>query len=71
MSVQARTQLKKNIDKMEAHADPVKARNTSDEEYKLPRPLKVGDTVLIYDIDKTQLYLHRRTRTVLCLFRRA
>ena len=43
MSVQARTQLKKNIDKMEAHADPVKARNTPDEEYKLPRPLKVGD----------------------------
>lgn len=71
MSVQARTQLKKNIDKMEAHADPVKARNAPDEEYKLPRPLKVGDTVLIYDIDKTQLYLHRRTRTVLCLFRRA
>lgn len=57
MSVQARTQLKKNIDKMEAHADPVKARNTSDEEYKLPRPLKVGDTVLIYDIDKNATVL--------------
>ena len=50
MSVQARTQLKKNIDKMEAHADPVKARNTPDEEYKLPRPLKVGDTVLILSL---------------------
>ena len=57
MSVQARTQLKKNIDKMEAHADPVKARNTPDEEYKLPRPLKVGDTVLIYDIDKNATVL--------------
>ena len=57
MSVQARTQLKKNIDKMEAHADPVKARNTPDEEYELPRPLKVGDTVLIYDIDKNATVL--------------
>lgn len=57
MSVQARTQLKREIDKMEAHADPIKAKNTPDEEYKLPRPLKVGDTVLIYDIDKNATVL--------------
>lgn len=57
MSAQARTQLKREIDKMEAHADPIKAKNAPDEEYKLPRPLKVGDTVLIYDIDKNATVL--------------
>jgi DNA mismatch repair protein MutS2 len=41
---------------MEAHADPVKEKK-SDEEYVLPRPLKVGDTVLIYDIDKNATVL--------------
>ncbi len=53
----ARGQLRRRIDKMEAHADPVKLKNTPDEEYKLPRPLKVGDTVLIYDIDKNATVL--------------
>lgn len=53
----ARSQLRRRIDKMEAHADPVKLKNTPDEEYKLPRPLKVGDTVLIYDIDKNATVL--------------
>lgn len=57
LSVAARTKLRKNIDKMEAHADPIKLKNTPDEEYKLPRPLKVGDTVLIYDIDKNATVL--------------
>lgn len=57
LSADARSKLKKNIDKMEAHADPVKAKNTPDEQYKLPRPLKVGDTVLIYDIDKNATVL--------------
>lgn len=57
LSAAARTKLRKNIDKMEAHADPIKLKNTPDEEYKLPRPLKVGDTVLIYDIDKNATVL--------------
>ncbi len=57
MSAQARSQLRRDIDKMEAHADPIKVKNTPDEEYKLPRPLKVGDTVLIYDIDKNATVL--------------
>ena len=57
LSVAARTKLRKNIDKMEDHADPIKLKNTPDEEYKLPRPLKVGDTVLIYDIDKNATVL--------------
>lgn len=52
MSVDTRTNLKRSIDKMEAHADPVKIKNIPDEEYKLPRPLKAGDTVLVVDIDK-------------------
>ena len=53
---EARLKLKRNIDKMEAQADPVK-QNVSNEEYKLPRPLKVGDDVLIYDIDKNATVL--------------
>ncbi len=57
MSAEARTKLKKNIDKMEAHADPIKTKNAPGEEYKLPRPLKVGDNVLIYDIDKNATVL--------------
>ena len=35
---------------LEDAADPV--REKQDEEYELPRPLKPGDSVLIYDIDK-------------------
>lgn len=57
LSADARSKLKKNIAKMEAHADPIKLKNTPDEEYKLPRPLKAGDTVLIYDIDKNATVL--------------
>ena len=52
LSAESRSKLRRDIDKMEAHADPVKLKNTPDEEYKLPRPLKVGDEVLVYDIDK-------------------
>ena len=57
MSADARSKLKRDIDKMEAHADPIKLKNTANEEYKLPRPLKVGDEVLIYDIDKNATVL--------------
>lgn len=57
LSAEARTKLKRDIDKMEAHADPIKLKETENEEYKLPRPLKVGDEVLIYDIDKNATVL--------------
>lgn len=57
LSADARNKLKRNIDKMEAQADPIQLKNTPSEEYKLPRPLKVGDTVLIYDIDKNATVL--------------
>ena len=57
MSAEQRSQLRRDISQMEAHADPVALKNTPDEEYKLPRPLKVGDEVLIYDIDKNATVL--------------
>ncbi len=57
MSAEARSKLKHDIDKMEANADPVKNINSANETYKLPRPLKVGDSVLIYDIDKNATVL--------------
>ena len=57
LSAEGRSKLRRDIDRMEAHADPVKLKNTPDEEYKLPRPLKVGDEVLIYDIDKNATVL--------------
>ncbi|MEE1061212.1 MAG: endonuclease MutS2 [Ruminococcus sp.] len=61
MSAEARSKLKKNIDKMESVADPV-VKKQSGEEYKLPRPLKVGDNVLIYDIDKNAVVLAPPTK---------
>lgn len=42
--------LKSNIDKINAAIDPVEQRKN--ENYTLPRKLKVGDNVLIFDIDK-------------------
>ena len=57
MSAEARSKLKRDIDKMEANADPVKNIDSANETYKLPRPLKVGDNVLIYDIDKNATVL--------------
>ncbi len=46
----ARSQLRSRLNKLEDDIDPVtqKARGA----YQLPRPLKVGDEVLIVDIDK-------------------
>jgi DNA mismatch repair protein MutS2 len=38
---------------MENQADPVEKK--TEEAYKLPRPLKKGDRVLIYDIDKNAI----------------
>ena len=57
LSAEARTRLKRDINKMEAHADPIKLKETENEDYKLPRPLKVGDEVLIFDIDKNATVL--------------
>lgn len=49
----ARAAVKKGIDTIDSVTDPVISRFGSDEKYELPRPLKEGDDVLIYDINKT------------------
>ncbi|MBQ8539122.1 MAG: endonuclease MutS2 [Ruminococcus sp.] len=45
-----RAKLKKNMRNLEDTADPVK--DAKQGTYKLPRDLKIGDSVLIFDIDK-------------------
>ena len=50
MSTEEKAKLRKNIDKMENTADPIKEKKN--EKYTPPRPFKVGDSVLIFDIDK-------------------
>ncbi len=50
MSAEDRAKIKRNMRELEDTADPVaKGQGGS---YKLPRELKVGDKVLIFDIDK-------------------
>ncbi len=46
----SKSKIKKGIRSLEETADPVAVQKESD--YKLPRELKVGDKVLIFDIDK-------------------
>jgi DNA mismatch repair protein MutS2 len=50
LSQQAKVQLNARIRDLEASADPV--ANYKQQDYKLPRELKAGDTVLITGIDK-------------------
>lgn len=50
IDIQSQQRLKSQIKKLEEAADPV-SKNVN-EGYKLPRKLKVGDEVLIFDIDK-------------------
>lgn len=46
----AKGDLKSRLSKLTDVSDPVV--NREDDNYVLPRPLKIGDTVLIYDVDK-------------------
>lgn len=62
MSAEARAKLKKNLNTMENNADPVMKKQSDSEKYKLPRPLKVGDSVLIFDIDKNATVLAPPTK---------
>lgn len=62
MSAEARAKLKKNLNIMENNADPVMKKQSDGEKYKLPRPLKVGDSVLIFDIDKNATVLAPPTK---------
>ncbi len=50
MARRARAAVKKGIDAIDSAADPIIGTLDSDEDYVLPRPLKVGDSVVIADI---------------------
>ena len=50
LSADDKAKLRQAMRKMEDEADPI--AKAKDDGYTLPRPLKKGDTVLIYDIDK-------------------
>ena len=56
LSVEQKARLKAGIRDLEKASDPVHEKRM-DEEYVLPRPLRVGDNVLIYDIDKAATVL--------------
>lgn len=51
----ARNQLRSRLDSLHSQANPVTSR--TNEGYRLPRKLKVGDNVQIYDIDKKAVVL--------------
>lgn len=55
LSAEDKSKLRSTIRQMEDSADPVSEK--SQQNYKLPRPLKSGDNVLIYDIDKKAVVL--------------
>ena len=50
LSAEQKARLRSGLKEMESASDPVHQRR--DGNYTLPRPLQVGDDVLIYDIDK-------------------
>ena len=50
LSAQEKAELRAGIRKMDDSADPIKEKSNSG--YTLPRALKKGDSVLIFDIDK-------------------
>lgn len=50
LAEKARSQMGSRINKLYNEVNPVRERKQ--EEYQLPRPLKVGDEVLIYDLNK-------------------
>ncbi len=50
LSAEHKARLRSGLKEMESASDPVHQRR--DDNYTLPRPLQVGDDVLIYDIDK-------------------
>ncbi len=51
----ARSTLRRRLDQLERDTDPVTVRKRAP--YELPRPLKVGDEVLLVDLDKTAVVL--------------
>lgn len=65
LDAEERAKLRKSIRQMETTADPVKERKK--EKYTPPRPFKVGDNILIYDIDKNGeiLEINKKDNTAL------
>ncbi len=63
ISAEEKAKLRADIRNMEDAADPVHPR--SNDEYILPRPLQVGDAVLIFDIDKKATVLETGRDSVL------
>ena len=55
LSAEQKARLRSGLKEMESASDPVHQRR--DDNYTLPRPLQVGDDVLIYDIDKDAMVL--------------
>lgn len=50
MASEVKSHIKSDFSKLEALADPVTKKTTND--YKLPRPLRVGDNVYLFDLQK-------------------
>lgn len=61
LSAEEKTRLKAGIRELENTVDPIERKNQ--EEYRLPRKLKVGDTVLIFDIDKKATVLEKEDQS--------
>ncbi len=57
LSAEKKLELKQGIRTLEDSSNPVISKKR-DDDYKLPRALKVGDNVLIYDIDKQAVITH-------------
>lgn len=55
-SAESRAKLRRSLGELEDSSNPVEEKKEQGE-YKLPRPLRVGDNVLIYDIDKDAVVL--------------
>ena len=55
LTAQDKAKLKSRIKRMDEHTNPVIENKNTD--YKLPRKLKIGDNVLIFDIDKKGVVL--------------
>lgn len=52
----SRAKLRRELNKIEDYSNPVD-KKAEQSDYKLPRALKIGDNVLIYDIDKDAVVL--------------
>lgn len=61
LSAEQKAKLKAGLRSLEETADPIHQKEEQGE-YVLPRPLQVGDTVLLYDIDKKATVLQLAVR---------